>query len=260
MKKLKVVILDNDRGDLELVRIYLGRMKDVSITEQFCNPLEFLSSEPQLDYNLLISDLEMPGKTGLELAREISKKIIFVTGKATIYGDDLLKTNMELDHVIAAVPKPLKFEHLAKAIGQALVDLPSTQLPEIIPREYIRLKIKDGTSLIRISDILAVSTIEFEKQQKNIGGGNKKVYLETSSPIVITDISLEEIFKQLNSREFFILSDSCIVQRKAVMGQTKTKAFVRLNIDPKFYEDNRGGFPVLISESKRSSFITFLES
>ena len=260
MKKLKIVILDDDRGDIELLRIYLGRMKDISITDQYTNPLEFLKDEPQLDYNLLISDVEMLEKTGLEVAKEISKKIIFVTGKASIYGNDLLKTNMELDHVIAAIPKPLKFEFLSKAIGQASIQLPEVKLPEIIPREFIRLKIKDGTALIRISDILTVSTVEFEKQQKNIGGGNKKVYLETSSPIVITDISLEEIFKQLNSREFFIVSDSCLVQRKAVMGQTKTKAFVRMNIDPKFYEDNRGGFPVFISESKRSSFITFLES
>lgn len=260
MNKLKVVILDDERNVLELLRIYLGRLKNVFITAEYEDPKKFLEDESKLDYNLLITDVDMPGRTGLDVARKILKKIIFVTGKASIYGDDLLKTNMELDHVIAAIPKPINFEYLSKAIGQALVDLPKSEIPEIIPKEFIRLKIKEGIALVRISDILAVSTVEFERQQRSIGGGNKRVYLETSSPIVITDISLEEIFKQLNSREFFILSDSCLVQRKAVMGQTRTKAFVRMNVDPKLYEPDRGGFPVLISESKRSSFITFLES
>lgn len=260
MSKLKVVLLDDEPSVLELLRTYLGRIKDVSTVEEFENPNEFLKAEPDLEYDLLISDVDMPGMNGLELARRLKKKVIFVTGKANIYGDDILTTSFESENVIAAIPKPVKFEFLAKAIGQAMIDQPKVEFPEVFPKEFIRLKIKDGTALIRISDILAVSTLEYEKHQRSIGGGNKKVYLETSSPIVITDISLDEIFKQLNSREFFIVSDSCLVQRKAVMGQTKTKAFVRMNIDSKFYEDNRGGFPVLISESKRSSFITFLES
>jgi DNA-binding LytR/AlgR family response regulator len=260
MNKIRVVILDNDPAPLELLKIYLGRIKDVTLVDEFDDPLEFLDAAPKLEYDLLISDIEMPGITGLELAKQIQQKVIFITGKANVYGDDILKTSLELENVIRAIPKPVNFEFLTKAIGQAMNDLPKIVRPEILPKEYIRLKIKEGTSLIRISDILAVSTLEYEKQQRNIGGGNKKVYLETSSPIVVTDISLEEIFKQLNSRDFFILSDSCLVQRKAVMGHTKTKAFVRMNVDPKLYEENRGGFPVLISESKRSSFITFLES
>jgi hypothetical protein len=135
----------------------------------------------------------------------------------------------------------------------------SAPMPEVPPKEYIRLKIKDGTAVIKVSDILAISTIDFEKQKVNVKGGNKKVYLETSSPILITDISLEEVFKQLNSPNHFILSDSCIVQRKAVIGHTRTKAFIRLNINPALYEENRGGCEFIISDPKREAFFQFLE-
>lgn len=260
MNKLRVVILDNESTPLELLRIYLGRLKDVSIVGEYMDPLKFLGAAPQLEFDLLISDIEMPGMTGLELAKQIPQKVIFVTGKAREFAEGILHASLELDNVIKAIPKPVKFDSLSKVIGLAMIDLPKGVRPEVLPKEFIRLKIKEGTALIRISDILAVSTVEFEKQQRILGGGNKKVYLETSSPIVITDISLDEIFKQLNSRDFFILSDSCLVQKKAVMGFTKTKVFVRMNVDSKLYEENRGGFAVNISPVKRSSFTQFLES
>ncbi len=252
--------MDDEAPALELLRLYLGRMNQCEIVGEFESPIEFLKAEPNLIYDLLISDVDMPGMKGTDLIKMITKQIIFVTGKASVYGSELMVAGLEASHVIGSIPKPIKFDLLEKAVGKVNSNEEQKPRLEMPIKEYIRLKIKDGTANIKISDILAVSTLEFEKQQRGLGGGNKKVYLESGPPMVITDISLDQVFKQINSPNFFILSDSCLVQKKAVMGHTKTKAFVRMNIDPTLYEPDRAGFSVPISENKRDAFIRFLES
>jgi CheY-like chemotaxis protein len=259
MKKLKVVLLDDERSTLQLLRIYLGRIKDVEVVAEFEDPLEFIKEEEELIYDLLISDVDMPGTTGIKLARLVRQPIIFVTAKANIYGSELLETSIQSENVLGAIPKPINFDFLVKVIQKVTPKL-STDVS--IEKEFIKFKIEGGHVLIKLSDIQLVSTRDFEKNQAKASNSNNKiVYLKNEKPILInTDISLKKIHQQMeNHPDFFLVSETCLVHKSAIGGHSKTDVWLRLNIDPIHYAEKKPGCPVQILESTKADFFAFLD-
>lgn len=71
--------------------------------------------------DLVISDLRLPGMSGLELARKLSRgrhaqPVIIVTA----YGSPDTIRDLEAAGVRACLPKPFRMEHLRQAVHRAL--------------------------------------------------------------------------------------------------------------------------------------------
>ncbi len=82
--KIKVVLIDDETRALNRMKLLLNNFPEIEILEQFENAelgiVYILKHEP----DLVFLDVEMPGKSGLELADEVNKnnlntKIIFVS-------------------------------------------------------------------------------------------------------------------------------------------------------------------------------------
>jgi DNA-binding NarL/FixJ family response regulator len=90
---LNVLIVDNNDLFLGVVRKLLARFPDVVVVGEASDGEEALRKENALHPDLILLDIAMPKKTGLEVALEISKwtrgpAILFVTmHEVAAYGD-----------------------------------------------------------------------------------------------------------------------------------------------------------------------------
>ena len=105
--KIKTVLVDDEDRALSRMKILLSNFEEIEILEAINDAeyaIEFIvESEP----DLLFLDIEMPGKTGLELAKEINRnnlqtKIIFMTAH---------------EHYAIKAIKAEAFDYLLKPIG-----------------------------------------------------------------------------------------------------------------------------------------------
>lgn len=94
-------------GEVELVYAYSGE-----------DALQTLLASDAADIIIILSDINMPGMTGLELLREIKEKmprkgVMMITA----YGDDHTKSNALSGGADDFVTKPINFEDLKTRIA-----------------------------------------------------------------------------------------------------------------------------------------------
>jgi len=78
---IKCVILDDELLAISYLKLLCEQIDNVEVVKAFNDPKIFLNEIDNIDCNLCILDIEMPGMTGLQVAEIISgsKKIIFTT-------------------------------------------------------------------------------------------------------------------------------------------------------------------------------------
>ncbi len=117
--QIKILVVDDEPEICHLIEQILkqeGYQVDVSFSG-----IEALQMIKSFNYHLLLTDLEMPGVDGLELARKAKKqnpenRVIMVTGNTAI--DTVVQSlRHEVDDYIT---KPFNFFELKKAVKQTL--------------------------------------------------------------------------------------------------------------------------------------------
>ncbi|PTS91110.1 two-component system response regulator, partial [Flavobacterium sp. HMWF030] len=74
--KLKCLLLDDELPGLMYLKMLCEQIDEVEIVKTFNNPEKLLADIPNLDFDLLISDIEMPGIDGLHLAEMLENKLV----------------------------------------------------------------------------------------------------------------------------------------------------------------------------------------
>jgi PAS domain S-box-containing protein len=127
-----ILVVDDEIAISEMIRLILTRL-GYAVTAH-THPDDALTGfrERPDDYDLLISDMTMPGRTGLELAREIQTlrpgfPVILCTGYAEALGAEAEKGIAEV------IRKPVAKNDLAAAIRRALSRRGPASAPESIP-------------------------------------------------------------------------------------------------------------------------------
>ena len=122
-ERVRILIVDDDE-DVRNVAAALGEEigYDVDAAESGEAALRLLAANPSA---LVITDVAMPGMTGVELARQIRAEmpdlpIIFASGYADVqtFGEELLQENL--------LKKPYRIAELAARISAALAERPSS--------------------------------------------------------------------------------------------------------------------------------------
>jgi FixJ family two-component response regulator len=107
-----VAIIDDDES---LRHALLGLLKSFASAEQF------LESGQQKNTGCLITDIRMPGISGLELqARLFAEKCRIPTIFITAHGDDEMRLRALLAGAVAFLPKPFDDEVLIESVRAAL--------------------------------------------------------------------------------------------------------------------------------------------
>jgi len=114
MKKKRILVVDDEEGMRYMCKSALERAGyGVDVSENAQEALELLEKEK--DYELVLTDLNLPGRNGLELISEIRKKhprckTLLMTG--TLLGNNIDKKN--------CLHKPFLFTQLVSKIKECL--------------------------------------------------------------------------------------------------------------------------------------------
>lgn len=115
-----IAVVDDDEAIRSALRSLL-RASGYRV-QTYCSARAFLASTDLAQVHCLISDIQMPGMSGLELhealrARGLRIPVIFVTA----HPDDV---NTRVPEVVACLPKPFQADDLLSHIKQALNKTP----------------------------------------------------------------------------------------------------------------------------------------
>lgn len=180
-RNLKAIIVDDEELARQGLELRLNEFDQVQVVKSCVNAKEAIQAISELEPDLVFVDIQMPGKTGLEMIREIQADIlpmiIFVTAYDSFAVDafklhaiDYLLKPVESERLEAAIKKAQLYKSQVGAASekQRLLDLlvsltgkSPTAIGELLDSEdqsaehAARLAIKDGSSItfVPIKDI-----------------------------------------------------------------------------------------------------------
>jgi len=115
--QLKAVIVDDEELARQGLQMRLAEFENVEVVDTCANAKEALKVIAQLEPDLVFLDIQMPGKTGLEMIREIQSDILPMIIFVTAY-DSFAVDAFEI-HAIDYLLKPVEKERLVEAVEKA---------------------------------------------------------------------------------------------------------------------------------------------
>jgi DNA-binding NarL/FixJ family response regulator len=74
--KIKIIVVDDNPVFLDGINTFLGKNKNYEVIALFSSGISLLENINDYDPDLILVDIEMPGKNGIEVARAISKFMV----------------------------------------------------------------------------------------------------------------------------------------------------------------------------------------
>lgn len=206
---IKCVILDDELLAISYLKLLCGQIENVEVVKAFNDPQIFLREIDQIDCDLCILDIEIPGISGLQVAEKISgsKKIIFTTAYKE-YAAEAFDLN-----VVDYVRKPIKIERLIQAFDKA-ADLMTT----VPKKEFIEWNSNIGKSTIFTEQIAYIKTSEIDSRDKDI-------FLKDGTVIVLKNLNFKLLldmlpqkdFAQVNKKEIIALSSVKVLSTNEII-------------------------------------------
>lgn len=230
---IKCVILDDELLAISYLKLLCEQIENVEVVKAFNDPKIFLSEIDNIDCNLCILDIEMPGMTGLQVAEIISgsKKIIFTTAYKE-YAAEAFDLN-----VVDYVRKPIKKERLIQAFEKAkeLVDVPHK-------KDLIEWNTNIGRTVIFTEQIAYIKTSEIDSRDKDI-------ILNDGTTIVLKNLSFKTLLEMLPSKDF------AQVNKKEIIALASIKVFSTNEIITTIQAENDHFLKLQIGEAYKNSLM-----
>lgn len=230
---IKCVILDDELLAISYLKLLCEQIENVEVVKAFNDPKIFLSEIDNIDCNLCILDIEMPGMTGLQVAEIISgsKKIIFTTAYKE-YAAEAFDLN-----VVDYVRKPIKKERLIQAFEKAkeLVDISHK-------KDLIEWNTNIGRTVIFTEQIGYIKTSEIDSRDKDI-------ILNDGTTIVLKNLSFKTLLEMLPSKDF------AQVNKKEIIALASIKVFSTNEIITTIQAENDHFLKLQIGEAYKNSLM-----
>jgi DNA-binding LytR/AlgR family response regulator len=231
--KLKCLLLDDELPGLTYLKILCEQIPELEIVKAFNNPEKLLAEISELDFDLCISDIEMPGMDGLSLANLLQDKLVIFT---TAYKDYAAEA-FNID-AVDYITKPVTIERLQKAVGKALERF---NKPETT-KKFIHLNTDKGKALLHFYQIQYIKTAITDSR-------DKEVLLLDGSSLILKNINFDSLLSQLPEADF------CRVNKKEIIAMKAVKFFNHNEITLHHQEENGKPIIVALSETYRSDFL-----
>jgi len=217
--RLNTVIVDDEQQALELLTTYCKQAEQLHLVGSFTDPIEAMLFVNDNPVDLLITDIDMPGISGIELRKSLLQSIttIFITAHSefAIDGFDL----EAVDYLL----KPVTFPRFLKAINKVSQTKIATErshsaFAQSAARNFIFVKV-DGAR-VRI-DVMDIQYIESQ-------GDYVLIYLKTKHYMVLQ--TLTSIEQSIQNPLFVRIHRSFIVNLTHVDRVEKDHLYIN-NID-----------------------------
>lgn len=194
---MKVLIIDDERLARQELRNLLGGQLNIDIVGEAKNADEALLKISELQPDLLLLDVQMPGKDGFELLQEVDLglQVVFVTA----YDQHAIRA-FEVN-AIDYLLKPVERPRLIKAISKVQKVLSERSLMggQLAPSDKVFLKNGEQSWLVKLADITALESV----------GNYTSVTFNGHKPLIRR--SLNQLEKRLPKAMFFRASRQYIV-------------------------------------------------
>ncbi|RZJ69378.1 response regulator [Flavobacterium sp.] len=230
--KLKCILLDDELPGLAYLKMLCGQLSEIEVVKAYNDPEKFLSDKDALDFDLCITDIEMPGISGLELASALKDKLVIFTTAYKNYASDAFDLEA-VDYIV----KPVKMERLEKAIHKAI-----QQFSARIEKPNFFQPITDkGRSIVYFHRISMISTAENDSRDKTI-------LLDDGTKILLKNIKFTRLLEQLPEAEF------CRVNKQEIVSIRAVRAFSNNSIEVDLVDENGKNRVVSLSETYKADF------
>ena len=214
---LNCCIIDDEPLALELMESYVAKTPFLKLAGKFSSALEAMEKVGWRDIDLIFLDIQMPGITGIEFARTISKKtLVIFTTAYTEYALDSYEVDA-IDYLI----KPVEAERFQKAVDKALsyhsllLKEEKEAIETIVAAEYFFVKEELLNFKVNFSDILFIE------------GLKDYVILQLNDQRIITRMSLKAIFDLLPKSIFLRVNKSYIVNTDHIESFDNNDIFIK---------------------------------
>ncbi len=204
----RVIIIDDERLARNELKKLLSEFPELEVVDEAANVDEGIRKIEALEPDLIFLDIQMPGKTGFDLLRELNRapEVIFTTAYDE-YALRAFEVNA-LDYLL----KPIEPKRLADAIhkleeeeetGDA--EAPVTTNRSLL-NENDQVFVKDGERcwFVRLGDIRLFESV----------GNYAKVYFGPNKPLILK--SLNALEERLDEKVFFRANRKHIVNLRMI--------------------------------------------
>ena len=232
--KIKCLLLDDELPGLTYLKMLCEQIPELEILKSFNDPQKLLDEVPKLDFDLCISDIEMPGIDGLTLANLLKDKLVIFT---TAYKDYAAEA-FDID-AVDYITKPVTKERLEKAVAKALERFNKLELS----KKFIHLNTDKGKSLLYFDQIQYIKTALTDSR-------DKEVLLADGSVLILKNINFDSLLNQLPK------SDFCRVNKKEIIAISSVQFFNHNEITLSLHDKNGKSIVSVLSETYRNDFLT----
>lgn len=204
---LNCVVVDDEDHAIEVLADHIKDMPGLKLLETFDSPIQALADISEEDnIGILFLDIDMPGISGLELAKAVREKVKYLVF-TTAHPDYALEAfDVQTDHYLL---KPISFSKFALALDR------------IMKKEAALAKSKEDKAL-KISEIfikgdhkhafsnISLDSILYIKALTNY------IQIFTQTEAHTTYLTLKEIEKALEDHPFIRVNKSNIVAKSAI--------------------------------------------
>jgi two-component system, LytTR family, response regulator len=204
----RVIIIDDERLARNELKKLLGEYPEIEVIEEAANVDEGIQKIEALNPDLIFLDIQMPGKTGFDLLRELNRtpEVIFTTAYDE-YALRAFEVNA-LDYLL----KPIEPKRLADAIHKleeedAADDTEaSVSSNKSILTEGDQVFVKDGERcwFVKLSEIRLFESV----------GNYAKVFFGPNKPLILK--SLNALEERLDEKIFFRANRKHIVNLRMI--------------------------------------------
>lgn len=230
---IKCVILDDELLAISYLKLLCEQIDNVEVVKAFNDPKIFLSEIENIDCNVCILDIEMPGMTGLQVAELIShsKKIIFTTAYKE-YAAEAFDLN-----VVDYVRKPIKKDRLIQAFEKAkeLIQIPQK-------KDFLEWNTNIGKTVIFTEQISYIKTSEIDSR-------DKEIILNDGTTIVLKNLSFKSLLEMLPSKDF------AQVNKKEIIALSSIKVFSTNEIITTISTEGENFLKLQIGETYKNSLM-----
>jgi two-component system response regulator AlgR len=170
MTRLRALVVDDEPPARERLSALLRELDQVEVVGEACDAMEALRQLTALAPELLYLDVNMPGMSGLELARHLARlddppAIIFTTA----HGEHAMEA-FEAE-AVGYLLKPIRKEKLAAATERAQ-RLSTHQLEAVgaPSRTHLSVRARDGIRLLRVEDVICLLAEDKYTTVRHTGG------------------------------------------------------------------------------------------
>jgi DNA-binding LytR/AlgR family response regulator len=232
--KIKCLLLDDELPGLMYLKMLCEQIPELEIIKAFNDPQKLLDEATKLDFDLCISDIEMPGIDGLTLANLLKDKLVIFTTAYKNYAAEAF----DID-AVDYITKPVTKERLEKAVAKALERFNKLELS----KKFIQLNTDKGKSLLYFDQIQYIKTALTDSR-------DKEVLLADGSLLILKNINFDSLLNQLPK------SDFCRVNKKEIIAISAVQFFNHNEITLSLQEKNGKPIVLVLSETYRHDFLS----